>query len=185
MHIEIFIKEKMPLVHKAWYAAWAHWWPHWRNLHSGPRILQKWQQYDLVKEEQVFLDFGCGPGWFTFPAAKIVGRGGKVYALDCIPRHLEMVKEKANEEGLTNIETLLSEMKIDLPSECVDTVWLCDTYHEVREKRALLEEVHRVLKQGGILAIYDGMRDKALIHTEGLFTLADKDSKLLKLVKES
>lgn len=183
MDIEIFLKEKLPPVHKAWYAAWVHWWPLWKSLYSGPRILQKWERFDLVKEEQVFLDFGCGPGWFTIPAAKIVGKGGKVYALDCIPRHLRIVEKKASKEELSNIETILSDEKTDLPDECIDIVWMCDTYHEVKQKRALLEELHRVLKKGGTLAIYDGMRDKALTYTEGLFSLVEKDDKLLKLVR--
>ena len=183
MEIELFLKEKLNPVHRAWYAAWVHWWPLWKSLYSGPRILQKWEQFDLVKEGQVFLDYGCGPGWFTLPAARIVGTRGKVYALDCIPRHLKIVEEKARKKDLSNIETILSEAKTGLPDECIDIIWMCDTYHEIREKRALLEELHRVLKREGILAMYDGMRDKALVYTEGLFSLAAKDNKLLKLVK--
>ena len=184
MHIEVYIKEKLPPLHNAWYALWAHWWPHWRNLHSGPKILKKWHQFDLVKERQAFLDYGCGTGWFTIPAAKMVGDSGKVYALDCIPRHISMVQEKASKEGLSNIETILSEMNTGLPDESIDTVWLCDTYHEIREKRMLMEELYRILKVNGTLAIYDGMRDKALLNTEDLFSLAGKDDKFIKLIKK-
>jgi len=129
------------------------------------------------------MDYGCGPGWFTFPAARIVGSEGKVYALDCIPRHLRIVEEKAKKEGLSNIETVLSDTETSLPDECIDIIWVCDALHEVKQRRALLVELHRVLKNGGTLAIYDGMRDKVLDYTEGLFSLADKDNKLFKLVK--
>ena len=136
-----------------------------------------------IKSGYVVIDYGCGPGWFTFPAARIIGREGKVYALDCIPRHVKIVEEKAKREGLSNIETILSDTATGLPDKCLDIIWICDTLHEIRQKRALMAELHRVLKSGGILAIYDGIRDRVLDYTEGLFSLAEKDNKLFKLVK--
>ena len=35
-----------------------------------------------LKEGQKILDYGCGIGSYTFPAAKLVGEKGRVYALD-------------------------------------------------------------------------------------------------------
>ncbi len=88
--IEIFLQEKLNPVHRAWYAAWAYWWPLWRGIHSGRNIQQKWQRLGLVKEGQSFLDYGCGPGVFTIPAARIIGDRGKVFALDLLA--MESVK---------------------------------------------------------------------------------------------
>ena len=180
---ELFFKEKLSPIYKAHYAVWVYWWPLWRAFYSERSIQRKWQQFNLAKEGQTFLDYGCGTGSFTIPAAKIVGTRGKVYALDCFPRQLEIVVEKSRKKGLTNIETILSDSTTGLPDSCVDTIWLCDTLHEIRQKRALMAELHRVLKSGGILAIYDGIRDRVLDYTEGLFSLAEKDNKLFKLVK--
>jgi len=181
--IEEFLREKLNPIYRAHYALWVHWWPLWRSMYSGRNIQRKWEQLNLVEEGQYFLDYGCGTGDFAIPAAKIVGARGKVYALDCFPRQLKIVEEKAKKEGLSNIETILSDNETGLPDECIDIIWVCDALHEVRQKRAVLEELHRVLKRGCVLAIYDGMKDKVLNYTKGLFWLDVNDGKFLKFVK--
>ncbi len=181
--IELFFREKLNPVYKAWYAVWVYWWSLWRAIYSGRNIQRKWKQFNLVKEGQTFLDYGCGTGCFVIPAARIVGRRGKVYALDCFPRQLEIVEERSKKEGLANIETILSNNKTGLPDESIDTVWMCDAFHEVEQRRAVLEELHRVLKREGVLAIYDGMRDRVLCYTTGLFSLTGRDGKLLRFAK--
>ncbi len=180
---ECFLKEKLGPVHKAHYAFWVYWWPWWRKLYSRRKILREWQRSNLVREGQVFLDYGCGTGSFTIPAARIVSTTGKVYALDCFPRQLEIVEEESRKEGMSNVETILAENETGLPDGSVDVVWMCDVLHEIRERRKVMEELHRVLRSEGILAVYDGMRDSVLKYTDGLFALTTKDDKLLKFTK--
>jgi len=183
--IERFLGERLQPIYRLHYALWVYWWPWWRALYSERSIQQKWMQVNLVREGQTFLDYGCGPGAFTIPAASIAGNSGKVYALDPFPRHLEIVAEKSKKEGLTNVETILSDTRTGLPDECVDVIWMCDVLHEVEERRAVLEELHRVLKADGVLAIYDGMREKILSYTNGLFSLVSKDGKLFRFTKQT
>ena len=113
----------------------------------------------------------------------MVGKKGKVYAVDCFPRQLEIVKKNSRKRGLQNIETILSDSKTGLPDESVDVVWLCDVLHEIKERRAVLEELHRVLKRDGILAIHDGMGDRSLDYTTDLFSLAEMDNKFFRFTK--
>lgn len=183
LDIERFLEEKLNPVHKAHYAVWVYWWPFWRGIYSRRNILRKWGQVNLIQGGQTFLDYGCGTGDFTIPAARIVGSRGKVYALDCFPRQLEIVEKQARKRRLTNIETILSDSKTGLPDECIDVIWMCDVLHEVKERRAVLEELHRVLKEEGALAIYDGMRERVLSYTNGLFSLTERNGKLLKFTK--
>ena len=183
--IERFLEERLNPIHKAHYAVWVYWWPLWRGIFSGRRILQKWEQFNLLQEGQTFLAYGCGTGSFAIPAAKIITARGKVYALDCFPRQLEIVEKKSKKEGLTNIETMLSDCKTGLPDECLDVIWMCDVLHEIRERRAVLGELHRVLRKEGILAIYDGMRERVLSYTNGLFSLTGRNNKLLRFAKIS
>jgi len=182
--IERFLEERLNPVYKVHYALWVYWWPLWRRI-SGQSILRKWGRTNLVKEGQTFLDYGCGTGSFTIPAARIVSTSGKVYALDYFPRQLEIVNEKAKKEGLANIETILSDSKTGLEDECIDVIWVCDVLHELKERRAVLEELHRVLRRDGVLAIHDGMGERVLSYTDGLFSLAGRDGKLLKFTKQN
>jgi len=180
--IERFLEEKLNPIYRAHYAVWVYWWPLWRGI-SGRDILQKWEQLNLIQEGQTFLDYGCGTGSFTIPAARIVGTRGKVYALDYFPRQLEIVEEKSKKEGLNNIETMLSDSKIGLPDECIDVIWMCDVLHEIKERRAVLEELHRVLRKEGTLAIHDGMRENVLSYTNGLFSLTERDDRFFRFAK--
>ena len=183
MDIEIFLKEKLHPVYRVWYGAWVYWWPLWRSYISGPKILKKWSEFDLVKEGQYFLDFGCGTGDFSIPAARIVGSKGRVFAIDCNPKQLEIVAKKARKASVTNIDTIHTERQAQLASESIDIVWMCDVLHEIRAKREVLEEAHRLLKKQGILIIYDSLKDKLVNYTNGLFTLEKQDGKLLKFLK--
>ncbi len=183
LDIERFLNEKLNSIYRAHYAVWVYWWPWWRSIYSERNILRKWKQVNLVQGGQTFLDYGCGTGSFTIPAARIVGARGKVYALDCFPRQLEIVEKKSRREGLANIETILSDRKTGLPDERIDVIWIGDVLDEVKERRAVLEELHRVLRREGVLAIYDGMRERVLSYTTGLFSLAGRDDKFLRFTK--
>jgi len=180
--IERFLEEKLNPIYRAHYAVWVYWWPFWRNF-SGRKIMRQWEQFNLVQEGQTFLDFGCGTGDFSIPAAKIVGARGKVYAIDYFPRQLEIVEKRSIEEGLANIETILSASKTGLPDECVDVIWLCDVLHEIAEKRTVLKEMHRVLRTEGVLAVHDGMKDEVLDYTTDLFSLIGRNKKLFRFAK--
>lgn len=181
--LEIFLKENLHPVYQAWYKVWVYWWPVWRAIYSGRNIRRKWDRHNLVREGQYFLDFGCGTGDFAIPAARIVGRHGKVFAVDCNPRQLEMVAKKARRSGYGNIEIIEGDRQSALPSESIDVVWMCDVIHEIREKRSVIEEAHRLLKKNGTLAIYDSLKGKILDYTVGLFSLEKQDGKLLTFVK--
>lgn len=180
--IERFLEEKLNPIYRAYYAVWVLWWPTWRSF-SGRNILRKWEQTNLLRKGQTVLDYGCGTGDFSIPAARIVSTTGKVYALDYFPKQLKIVQRQSKKEGLNNIETINSTRKTGLPDECIDVVWMCDVLHEIKERHAVLEELHRVLKSEGLLAIHDGMKEEILNYTEGLFSLTERDGKFFRFAK--
>jgi len=134
------------------------------------------------------LDFGCGPGRYTVPAARIVGAEGRVYAVDVHPLAIQMTKRAAARAGLTNINLTRSDRATGLPSESADVVLLHDALHDVDEKGSVLSELCRVLKPEGRLSYRDhslqGERLLSLMRASG-FQLSKETATQLLFVKSS
>ena len=101
------------------------------------------------------LDFGCGPGRYALPAAKLVGVGGAVYAVDVHPLAIAMIERKAKRDRLGNLQTIQTDCPTGLPTGSVDVVLLYDALHDVEDRSAVLTELHRVLKEDGRLRYRD------------------------------
>ena len=140
-----------------------------------------------VGEGQTVLDFGCGSGYFTVAAAKTVGESGKVYALDIHPLAIQAVKKKVTKENLSNVTTILSDRDTGLSDESIDVVLLYRTFYLVRDKQGLLDELHRVLKLGGILSVLGGGVQVCLkaLEKDVRFSLNDRSRRLLNFRKVS
>ena len=101
-------------------------------------------------------DIGAGSGWFTVRAARRVGEGGTVYAVDINPESIRYVDDRAQKEKLQNVKTILG--KADdplLPAGAVDAVLLLKTYHEVAEPVTLLRNLRGSLRPGAKVGIID------------------------------
>lgn len=105
-----------------------------------------------IKPGEYILDFGCGLGYNTIPAAMKVGIQGRVIAQDVSPRALRVVKNKAIRCGFRNIDYVLSDRHTGLERASLDIVYLHNTLPLVRDKKEALMEICRVLKPGGRLS---------------------------------
>ena len=113
-----------------------------------------------ISRDQTVLDFGCGYGAYTIPAAKIVGAQGKVYALDKDKEALDELMQKAESAGLKNIERMETsgELEIELTDESIDIVLMFDVFHsfyfpQAGDRRRLLGEMLRIMKPSAFLSI--------------------------------
>ena len=130
-----------------------------------------------IKEGMAVLDYGCGPGRYTLPAARLVGPKGKVFAVDIQPLAISTVNEKAARESLTNIEAILVDSyNTGIKDSSIDLALFLDTLHQIRDCNALFLEIHRVLKLDGILFMDPGhmkmSRAREIVEASGLFTIA-------------
>ena len=137
-----------------------------------------------VKEGQVIVDLGCGPGRFVFLAARIVGPQGKVYALDIHPLHTAIVSAKVVVVGHKNVSVMHADCcATRLVDKAIDLIFINDAFHEF-DKIGCLKEAARILKAGGILAIDEHEMKEAkflgIIESAKLFTLVEKDKRLYK-----
>jgi len=107
-----------------------------------------------LKEGQTVLDFGCGEGHYAIPAAKLVGDGGKVYALDKDEKALHRLMRLIHDKKIKNIEVLRGDSKISLANSLVDFIVCYDVVHYVKDRKTLYRELHRVLRQKGVFSLY-------------------------------
>ena len=103
------------------------------------------------------VDYGCGPGLFTLAAARLVGPGGTVYAVDLEPRMVELVRRRAEEAGLANVRAVTSDgVRAALPDGVADFI-LCVQimhYHAKRTDRvAVARDLRRLLRAEGRVII--------------------------------
>ena len=110
-----------------------------------------------AKRGNIILDYGCGIGFNAIPAAEIVGKDGIVYALDVHPLAIKSVEKQIRKKGLKNVKTILSGLNTGLPDELVDVVLLYNVLPMVKNRPALIKELYRVLKPGGILSVKSGL----------------------------
>jgi ubiquinone/menaquinone biosynthesis C-methylase UbiE len=140
-----------------------------------------------IKQGFHVLDYGCGPGSYILPLAEIVGRSGKIYALDMHPAAIKMVKNLALKKKFTNIETIHSDCETGLLDSSLDVVLLYDTLHDLGDPDRVLQELHRVLKPNGVLSISDHhMKEVEIVSRltkAGLFKMSTKGKKTYSFVR--
>ena len=114
-----------------------------------------------IKNGQTVLDFGCGSGTYTIPVAKIVGKKGKVYALDKDKNALDDLMKKAELCRLKNIGRMATsgELRIELPDKSVDITLLFDVFHryyvpQMSDRKRLLDEIYRITKTEGFVSVW-------------------------------
>jgi ubiquinone/menaquinone biosynthesis C-methylase UbiE len=133
------------------------------------------------------LDYGCGPGSYVIPLAKLVGKSGKIYALDVHPFAIKTVQRLASKKGITNVKVILSDCDTGLPDASIDVVLLYDILHDLENRDKVLAELHRVLKPEGVLSVSDHHLEESEIISRvtkgGLFKFKSKGKRTLSFSK--
>ncbi len=132
--------------------------PERRRWHDPEAVLDTLGLHDGMD----VADIGSGPGFFTLPLARRVAPGGKVYAVDVEPQMLEHLQKRAEEEGIQNVEALLTEDgSIPLADDQIDAALMVNVLHESDAPSTLLSEVHRALRMGGTFAIVEWKKEQS------------------------
>ena len=137
-----------------------------------------------VKKGDVVLDYGCGPGSYSIAASKAVGKRGMVIAADLQPLAVKRVEKTAASRGLKNIKAVKTDCDTGLESNSVDVVLLFDIYHALGDPEKILEEMRRILKPAGTMALADHhFTDEeipSMIEGPGAFVFKDRSGKIFR-----
>jgi SAM-dependent methyltransferase len=94
---------------------------------------------------------------------------------------MEKVQKEALKKGLANIETVQTSCITQLASGSIDVVLFYDVLHWLTDPDCVLGELHRVLKEGGILSFRDPyMKEEEVLTAvtgKGWFRLSEKGEK--------
>lgn len=119
-------------------------------------ILEKAQ----ISEHMKVADLGCGvSGYFVFPSADLVGKKGKVFAVDILKIVLESVKKRVEQENLSNIQIIWSDLEVfgatKIEAGSLDVALLANTLYQSHRRAEIIREAVRMLKKGGKLVIVE------------------------------
>lgn len=122
-----------------------------RFLNPPDRLISKLE----IQPNEIVMDFGCGPGFFTIPLARVAA---KTIGVDVSPRMLEKASSNAQKKGV-RVEFVRSDgSEIKLKDRSVDLILLVHVYHEIEAKEKTLREFSRILRESGRLAIVERVR---------------------------
>jgi demethylmenaquinone methyltransferase/2-methoxy-6-polyprenyl-1,4-benzoquinol methylase len=131
-----------------------------------------------IEPGQTVLELGCGTGFFTIPAAQLIGESGSLTAMDVLQESVDLVSTKVQTANLKNVQMVKGNaMDTRLNGEIFDTVLLLGLIPApMLPLHKLLSEIHRVLKAGGSLSVWPpvpGWLPQAILRS-GLFAITDK-----------
>jgi len=110
-----------------------------------------------IKLNMTVLDIGCAMGFFTLAAAKLVGPGGRVFAVDLQQKMINSLNRRITRTNFTDrIETRVCDENSLEISDLVDQIDFALAFyvvHEVPDVPKFLDQIYKSLKPGGKLFI--------------------------------
>jgi ubiquinone/menaquinone biosynthesis C-methylase UbiE len=102
------------------------------------------------------LEIGCGTGFFTVPAGRLIGDQGSLVSMDILQESVDYVSGKVTEAGLENTHVVKGNaLRTGLPDQSFQTIILFGIIPApMIPLKELMKEIHRVLTHEGILAVW-------------------------------
>ncbi len=113
-----------------------------------------------IEAKMKIADLGCGRrGSFSIQAAKMVGKNGKIFAIDVLKQALKNVQSKANLFNISNIQFIWADLEIEkstkIPDNEIDIVLIANTLYQTKKPEKILKQGKRILKKNGKILVID------------------------------
>jgi len=123
---------------------------------------KKWQDPEKIlssiglRKGDVFIDVGCGEGFFALPAARYIGQAGRVCAFDINSDAIARLKEQATTEGLSQVVAEVRAAEDAVVCEgCGDIVFFGNDLHDFSDPGQVIQNAFVMLKPAGRLVNLD------------------------------
>lgn len=143
-------------------------------------VAQTWDQNDMrlslaknitdailesvsFSKDDCVLDFGCGTGLVGLNIAPFVG---KLVGADLSSAMLEQFQRKADESGLSHVETLALDADANFGTWQFDRIVSAMAFHHIEEPSRLIRKFSRILSNKGLLAIADLDKEDGSFHSD-------------------
>ncbi|MCD6489977.1 MAG: class I SAM-dependent methyltransferase [Thermodesulfobacterium sp.] len=143
-----------------------------KHHHAGKSsrfIISASKVFDLLNlpKDIVFLDAGCGDGYFSLEASLRLGKESKIIAVDIHKESLDKLEKEIKDKGIKNIEILMTDItkRIPLEDESVDVYFMSNVLHgfDEEEKHKVINEAKRVLKKKGKIVVIEFKKEVTLV----------------------
>jgi len=124
------------------------------------------------------LEVGCGTGFFTLPAGRMLGEQGYLIAMDILAMSAEAVAKKVQTANLTNVRVIQGDaLSTRLENASVDEVIIFGVIPApMLPMKKLLAELHRIIRSGGVMAVWPPSWVHQAILKSGLFKYYSKQN---------
>ena len=109
-----------------------------------------------IKAGMTVADVGVGTGYHVERIAPLVGKQGRVMAVDIQPEMLTLLDKRLKRLGINNVVAVLGTIRDPkLAVNSIDLIMMVDVYHEFDHPAEMLTKMVAALKPGGRLAFIE------------------------------
>ena len=109
-----------------------------------------------IKKGDTVIDIGCGPGFFSIEMAKLVGKNGKVIAVDLQEKMIAHVKKKADKHAMQDrMEFRQCDANAIGLNRKADFILAYYMVHETPSPLHFMEEARGMLKDGSKMLVVE------------------------------
>lgn len=131
------------------------------------------------------LEIGCGTGFFTIPAGRMIGDQGRLAAMDMLSASVDAVTRKVKTENLGNVNVIQGDaLDTKLENDFFDEVIIFGVIPApMLPMDRLMAEMHRILKPGGVMAVWPPSWVNRSILKSGYFAFSNKQNGVMNYTK--
>ena len=109
-----------------------------------------------ITPNQKIIDVGCGNGYMSKEFSTLVGKSGKVFAVDQSTEAIEKLKHETKENNIVPLETDITDI-VPIEDKSIDLIYLSGVFHIFSKEQIgkFQQEVKRLLRPRGKLAIIE------------------------------